>query len=280
MTDQLATPAPASHDPRVPTGVLEESAASLFEAMLAAREGEERGDRSALPAFYRAIVSATLLLPVPPGTQDEAHRSLASAVTDQEDVEIGVMLARDGAGNAVSVVFASGAALAAWSPAGTGSIALPGRVVMRNLAASGLPAIIDPAGPIPYRFEPDELRALAAGRVPGSDDHLFSDDAAASIRVRVPAQDTRALERELAKILGSHPIAEAYLVDSAGSGAWRLTLAVVLGDHASEATVAALGDSVRDRNLEVVVADGPMLAQLRGLTQPFHVAGGRRRAPR
>ena len=172
MTDPLAVPAPASHDPRVPTGTLERSAAALFEAMLAARDAEARGEAEPPRAFYRALMSSTLLLPVPPGTQDEARTSLAAAVSDQDEVEIGVMLARDRFGDPVSVLFASGASLAAWSPTGTGSIALPARVVFGNLAASGLPAILDPAGPVPYRFEPDELRALVAGRIPGTDEPI------------------------------------------------------------------------------------------------------------
>ena len=33
---------------------------------------------------------------------------------------------------------------------------------------------MDPAGPIPYRFEPDELSALASGLVPGTGDSLFA----------------------------------------------------------------------------------------------------------
>ena len=47
-------PAPGSHDRSTPSGSLETSAANLFEAMLAAREAEERGgDRRVLDAFYR-----------------------------------------------------------------------------------------------------------------------------------------------------------------------------------------------------------------------------------
>ncbi|MFN2483463.1 MAG: SseB family protein [Candidatus Limnocylindria bacterium] len=172
MTESLNPPAAASHDRTVPTGTLEQSAAALFEAMLAARDAKERGENEPPHAFYRALMSSTLLLPVPPGTQDEARSSLAAAVSDQDEVEIGVMLARDRSGSPISVVFGSGASLAAWSPTGTGSIALPARVVVGNLAASGLPAILDPAGPVPYRFAPDELRALSAGLIPGTDEPL------------------------------------------------------------------------------------------------------------
>ena len=275
MTDQLATPAPASHDPRVPTGVLEESAAALFEAMISAREGQERGDASALPAFYRALAAGTLLLPVPPGTQGQAHASLAAAATDQEDVEIGVMLARDGAGNAVSVVFASGAALAAWSPSGTGSIALPGHVVLQNLAASGLPAIVDPAGPIPYRFEPDELESLAAGIVPGTGEPLFGEPAATSIRIRLASTDTRELELALAAILRTSGVDAAYVVESATSGEWRTTVCLVADEEAGAAERLAAALEREQRDVDVMVLEEPMLTQVRGLTEPFHVRAGR-----
>ena len=59
----LERPAPGSHDRGVPSGTLEESAAALFEAMLAARDAEERGgdDGTALRGFYRALMSGILL---------------------------------------------------------------------------------------------------------------------------------------------------------------------------------------------------------------------------
>ena len=47
MTHATDRPAPGSHDRSVPSGSLEESAANLFDAMLAAREAEERGERRA-----------------------------------------------------------------------------------------------------------------------------------------------------------------------------------------------------------------------------------------
>ena len=111
-------PAPGSHDRSTPTGALETSAANLFDAMLNAREAEDRGDadRRALHAFYRTLMSSTLLLPVPPEHGDEAKQALASAVNDDEQVEISVMLAREGDAP-VSVIFGSVAALSAWAPA-------------------------------------------------------------------------------------------------------------------------------------------------------------------
>ncbi len=157
-------PAPGSHDRSVPSGTLEESAANLFDAMLAARESEERGgDRRPLREFYRVLMSGTLLLPVPPEHGEEAKAALASAVNDDEQVEISVMLAQEAEGRPVSVVFGSVGALAAWAPAHTGNLPLPARIAIANLAAAGLPAIMDPAGPVPYRFGIDELTALADG---------------------------------------------------------------------------------------------------------------------
>ncbi|HJT63382.1 MAG TPA: hypothetical protein VJ839_01255, partial [Candidatus Limnocylindria bacterium] len=63
-------------------------------------------------AFYRAIGSSTLLLPVPPGTEQEAHAAVERAVDDDEEVEVGVLLGRGTDGNPVSVAFGSHAAMA------------------------------------------------------------------------------------------------------------------------------------------------------------------------
>ena len=165
MDSQIERPAAGSHDRSTPSGSLEESAANLFEAMLAARDAEERGERGPLEAFYRTLMSGTVLLPVPPEHGDEAKSALAAAVNDDEQVEISVMLAREGDGAPVSVMFGSFGALAAWAPANTGNLPLPARIAISNLAAAGLPAIMDPAGPVPYRFDADELAALAEGRI-------------------------------------------------------------------------------------------------------------------
>ena len=134
--------------------------------MLAARDAEERGDPGPLAAFYRTLMSGMLLLPVPPDHGDEAKAALASAVNDDEQVEISVMLSRESGGETVSVVFASIGALAAWAPSGTGNLPLPARIAIANLATAGMPAIMDPAGPVPYRFDVDELASLASGELP------------------------------------------------------------------------------------------------------------------
>ena len=78
----------------------------------------------------------------------------------------------------------------AWAPARTGNLPLPDRIAIANLAAAGLPTIMDPAGPVPYRFDLAELEALAEGRIPGRDEPLFAPTARTSIRVRPPAGDT------------------------------------------------------------------------------------------
>ena len=108
-TDHPDQPAPGSHDRTTPTGSLEESAANLFETMLAARDAEAIGgaDDRALRTFYRTLMTSTLLLPVPPEHGEEAKAALAAAVNDDEQVEISVMLARESDGTTVSVVFGS-----------------------------------------------------------------------------------------------------------------------------------------------------------------------------
>ena len=260
-------PAPGSHDRSVPSGSLEESAANLFDAMLAARAAEERGDRGPLRAFYRTLMSGTLLLPVPPEHGDEAKAALEAAVNDDEQVEISVMLAREAGGETVGVVFGSIAALAAWSPSGSGNLPLPARIAIANLAAAGMPAIMDPAGPVPYRFDTDELVALASGRVPGSDEPLFEATARSSIRVRAPGTDTRDLERRLASELGPTAVDAAYLVETdSGAGDRRLLLGLV-GEQGATATV-----DVPD-GTDVVWLEEPLLAQVRAVAEPFHRRG-------
>lgn len=271
MQSPADRPAPGSHDRSVPSGSLEESAANLFDAMLAARDAEEAGgDRRALHEFYRVLMSGTLLLPVPPEHGEEAKAALASAVNDDEQVEISVMLAQEGEGRPVSVVFGSVGALAAWAPAHTGNLPLPARIAVANLAAAGLPAIMDPAGPLPYRFDLEELEALAGGRVPGSDDEpLFSPTARSSIRIRTPSVDTRDLERRLAGALRDTRVDAAYLVESDDGGRSRLLLGLV-GATGATATV-----DVPD-GTDVVWLEEPLLGQVRAVSEPFHRRG---RAP-
>ena len=261
-------PLPGSHDRGVPSGSLEESAANLFDAMLAARDAEERGERGPLDAFYRTLMSGTLLLPVPPEHGEEAKAALASAVNDDEQVEISVMLAREGGGETVSVVFASFGALAAWAPSGTGNLPLPARIAIANLAAAGLPAIMDPAGPVPYRFAADELASLADGRIPGTDEPLFAPTARRSILVRIPTTETRELERSLATALSDTEVEAAYLVEVNDGGRPRLMLGLVGPDGAS-ATVDVPDDT------DVVWLEEPLLGQVRAVAEPFHRRGRR-----
>ena len=267
MTQQTDRPAPGSHDRSVPSGALETSAANLFEAMLAARVAEERGGESrALHEFYRTLMSGTLLLPVPPEHGEEAKAALASAVNDDEQVEISVMLAKEAEGQPVSVVFGSVGALAAWAPAGTGNLPLPARIAIANLAAAELPAIMDPAGPVPYRFDAEELAALAAGRLPGTDAPLFETTTRTSIRVRPPGRDTRQLEASLRAELAATGVEEAYLVETDDGGGARLMLGLV-GEPGATATV-----DVPD-GTDVVWLEEPLLTQVRAVTEPFHRRG-------
>ena len=261
-------PAPGSHDRSVPSGSLETSAANLFEAMLAAREAEERGgDRRVLDAFYRTVMSGTLLLPVPPEHGDEARDALASAVNDDEQVEISVMLARETDGTPVGVVFASVGALAAWAPPKTGNLPLPARIAIANLASAGMPAIMDPAGPIPYRFDVDELAALAAGRVPGSSEPLFEPTARSSIRIRLPGTDTAPIEAGLREAMRDTAIDAAYLVETDGPDQRTRLMVGLVGEPGASATL-----DVPD-GTDVVWLEEPLLSQVRAIAEPFHRRG-------
>jgi hypothetical protein len=263
-------PRPGSHDRSTPTGSLEESAAALFEAMLSARAAEERGetDHRALGDFYRALMTGTLLLPVPPEHGDETKAALESAVNDDAEVEISVMLAADADGKAISVCFASFAALSAWAPRGTATLPIPARIAIGNMAAAGVPAIMDPAGPIPYRFEPDELAALARGELPGMDEPLFQTASTSSVRVRLPGPEAVALEQELATALRGTGVDAAWLVESESSGQRRLMLGL-LGAEGASATV-----DVPD-GTDVLWLEEPLLSSVRAVTEPFYRRGSR-----
>lgn len=264
----LDGPAPGSHDRSMPSGTLEESSLSIFEAMLAARDAEARGDagRAALDGFYRTLMSGTLLLPVPPEHGDEAKSALESAVNDDEEVEVSVLLAADAEGKPTSVCFASVAALSAWSPRGTASLPLPARIAIGNMAAAGVPAIMDPAGPIPYRFEPDELAALAAGRLPGSDEPLAPPSVSRSIRLRLAGREAAILEPALRDALRSTEVEAAWLVESESEGTPRLMLGLLGGEGAS--AVVDVPDGT-----DVVWLEEPLLGSVRAVSDPFYRRG-------
>ncbi|HEX5578074.1 MAG TPA: SseB family protein [Candidatus Limnocylindria bacterium] len=266
----IDAPQPGSHDRSTPTGTLEESAATLFDAMLAARDAEERGETNgaALRDFYRALMSATLLLPVPPEHGDEAKAALESAVNDDAEVEISVMLAADTDGQPISVCFGSFAALSAWAPRGTASLPIPARIAVANMAAAQVPAIMDPAGPVPYRFEAHELAALAAGRLPGTDEPIFTAAPSRSVRVSLPGPDTIDLEHSLAASLVGTDVDAAWLVDSESAGQHRLLLGLV-GPEGASAQV-----DVPD-GTDVVWLEEPLLATVSAVAEPFYRRGRR-----
>jgi hypothetical protein len=261
-------PEAGSHDRSMPSGVLEESSMAIFEAMLAARDAEASGEggRAALDAFYRTLMNGTLLLPVPPEHGDEAKSALESAVNDDEEVEVSVMLAADADGRPTSVCFASVAALSAWSPRGTASLPLPARIAIGNMAAAGVPAIMDPAGPIPYRFEPEELSSLAAGVLPGSGEPLAPPTAARSIRLRLAGPHAMALEPALRDALRQTDVEAAWLVESESDGGQHLLLGLLGGDGAS--AVVDVPDGT-----DVVWLEEPLLSSVRAVSDPFYRRG-------
>lgn len=266
----LDRPAPGSHDRSTPSGTLEESSLAIFEAMLAARDAEVSGEpgRAALDSFYRVLMDGTLLLPVPPDHGDEAKSALEAAVNDEEEVEVSVLLAADADGKPTSVCFASVAALSAWSPRGTASLPLPARIAIGNMAAAGVPAIMDPAGPIPYRFEPDELAALAAGHLPGTDEPLAPPSVSRSIRLRLAGRDAMALEPPLRDALRQTDVEAAWLVESESDGARRLMLGLLGGEGASAMVDVPDGT-------DVVWLEEPLLASVRAVSDPFYRKGQR-----
>ena len=266
----LDRPEPGSHDRSTPSGTLEESSLAIFEAMLAARDAEATGEggRAALDAFYRTLMNGTLLLPVPPDHGDEAKAALESAVNEDEEVEVSVLLAADADGKPTSVCFASVAALSAWSPRGTASLPLPARVAVANMATAGVPAIMDPAGPIPYRFEPDELMALAAGVLPGTEEPLAPPTARQSIRIRLAGPDAATLEPGLRDALRGTDVEAAWLVEAESDGGRHLLLGLLGGEGAMASVDVPDGT-------DVVWLEEPLLASVRAVSDPFYRRGKR-----
>jgi hypothetical protein len=258
-------PAAGSHDRSTPTGTLETSSANLFDAMVAARNAQEAGGGApeALKAFYRTLMSGTVLLPVPPNHGAEAREALASAVNDDQEVEISVMLARDADGQAVNVLFGSLAALAAWSPLGTANLPLPARIAFANLAGNGLPAILDPAGPIPYQFEAEEVASLAAGQLPQTGAPIFEPSVRSSLRLRLAGPDSMELESRIATALRASPVEEAYLVESETDVGAHLLLGLV-GDEGASATVDVPAGT------DLVWLEEPLLSSVRQVARPFY----------
>ena len=261
-------PAPGSHDRSTPTGSLETSSANLFEVMVAARESQAAGggDPARLSAFYRTLMNGTVLLPVPPDHGEEARDALASAVDDDQEVEISVMLARDSAGEPVNVLFGSIAALAAWSPLGTANLPLPARIAFANLASNGLPAILDPAGPVPYEFDATEVAALAAGQNPQTGAPLFEPSVRSSLRLRLAGPDSLALEGRIAEALRGGPVEEAYLVESETDDGAHLLLGLVGGEGASATVDVPAGT-------DLVWLEEPLLSNVRRVARPFYRRG-------
>jgi hypothetical protein len=267
---EVNRPEPGSHDRTTPTGSLETSSANLFEVMVAARDAQANGDAGGeeLSVFYRTLMSGTVLLPVPPDHGEEARDALASAVNDDQEVEISVMLARDGAGQPVNVLFGSIAALAAWSPLGTANLPLPARIAFANLAANGLPAILDPAGPVPYEFDAGEVAALAAGQLPQTGAPLFPPSARGSVRLRLAGPESTALEARLARDLRDGPVEEAYLVESDTDDGAHLLLGLVGAEGASASVDVPAGT-------DLVWLEEPLLSNVRRVTPPFYRRGRR-----
>ena len=149
---------------------------------------------------------------------------------------------------------------------------------MQNLAASGLRAILDPAGPIPYRFEPDELAALAAGVFPGTRDPIFASSGGTSLWLRAPGPEADAVEPVLREALARTAVRAAYLAESTTDGARRL-LVGLSGDESAVGTALPAVRAAAERvtvAVDVVGLEEPMLSELRRLGEPFYRAAHRR----
>ena len=122
---------------------------------------------------------------------------------------------------------------------------------------------MDPAGPIPYRFEPDELAALAAGRLPGTDEPIFDTAPGRSLRVSLPGPETMQLEAALADALRGSGVEAAWLVRAQDDGPSRLVLGL-LGDDGASVTV-----DVPD-GTDVIWLEPPLLDSVRAVAEPFY----------
>ena len=238
--------------------------------MAAARDAEERGERAGpLDGFYRTLMNGTLLLPVPPDHGEEAKAALASAINDASEVEISVMLARDGDGEPVSVVLRVERRAGRMGAAGTAACRFPARIAVANLARRG-PAGDHGSGrtdPVSLR-DPTSSLALADGRLPGTDAPLFGPAARRSVRLRLPGAAASPSSGRCAAALDGSRVGEAYSSSlGVGRGRQRLLLGLV-GDAGAAVTV-----DVPD-GTDVVWLEEPLLGSVRAVAEPFF------RAPR
>ena len=146
---------------------------------------------------------------------------------------------------------------------------LPARIAIANLAAAGMPAIMDPAGPVPYRFE--HRRAGGAGRGPAPRHRraaLRADGSIARSGSACPGPTRATSSARLAGDADRDTAVEAaYLVETrSGDGDRRLMLGLV-GEPGASATV-----DVPD-GTDVVWLEEPLLAQVRAVAEPFHRRG-------
>jgi hypothetical protein len=125
---------------------------------------------------------------------------------------------------------------------------------------------MDPAGPIPYRFEPDELTALASGVLPGSGEPLARPASRHSIRLRLAGPRAMALEPALRDALRQTDVEAAWLVESESSGTQHLLLGLLGGEGAS--AVVDVPDGT-----DVVWLEEPLLSSVRAVTDPFYRRG-------
>ena len=187
-------------------------------------------------------------------------------MTDSEEVEIAVMLARDGEGATVNVLFASPGALslgAGWhhQPAAPGAHRL--RQPRRFRPSSHHGSRRPDRG---QAFEPDEIAALAEGRRPGSDELLVAPTVRRSLNVRLPGRQAEALEASLACALAETRVESAYLIETDAGDGPHLLLGLT-GDPGAAATV-----DVPDRT-DVVWLEEPLLSQVRAVADPFYRRG-------
>ena len=268
MSQPIDRPAPGSHDRSVPSGSMEESSANLFDAMLAARAAEERGERGPLHAFYRTLMNGTLLLPVPARARRGGARSARigdqrrRAGRDQRDAR--ARERRRDRQRRLRIVRARWphgrrpAAAISRFPRGSRSRTWPPPACRRSWIRPD--RCRTASGPTSWRRSPRAASPAATSR-------CYEPTTRSSIRVRPPGTDTRDLERRLAGELDPTGVEAAYLVETdSGNGDRRLMLGLV-GEPGTSATV-----DVPD-GTDVVWLEEPLLAQVRAVADPFHRRG-------
>ena len=215
-------------------------AAGTLDLLATIRAVSEHDDAGTRRAFYAALLSSTLLLPVEPGSGDPDEAQLFTT-PPQED------------GSWKLLAFTDTAAAAAWRTDGVRLLSRTARQVLALAVASPTSAILlNVAGPAGGELTRREIAALAEGTIPSSAEGIEEVGLAPGSEVFVAAPSKPPGEAFLGVLRmalhASAPVREAWLADVAfEAGELHPAVGVALEAGTGEDDLRAVFDLVMAR---------------------------------